>query len=80
MGYRCVNDLCNYCSGSPEWGQPPKPLGPGLYSTGGSCKLDPKNCGMHRTISQQLEGVVLPKGSYRHTQTARKPAVRRRKK
>ncbi|GAI92268.1 unnamed protein product, partial [marine sediment metagenome] len=74
--WRCANALFNYCSGEPEWGKPPKPLGPGLYPTGGSCKLDPKTCGRHQTINQQLEGVVLPKG-YHHTQTAK---TKRRKK
>ncbi len=71
MGYRCVNDPFNYCSGPPEWGEPPKHLGPGFYSTGGGCKLDPKTCGKHQTIIQQLKGTVLPEGSsYRHTQAA----------
>jgi len=54
MGYRCVNDLLNYCSGEPEWGKPPKPLGPGLYPAGGSCKLDPKTCKRHQTIRGQV--------------------------
>jgi len=69
MGYRCVNDLFNYCGGTPAWGERPKTLGPGLYSVGGNCKLDLKTCGKHQTIDQQLEGVALPEGgSYRHTQ------------
>lgn len=67
MGYRCANDSYGYCSDSPEWGKPPKQLGPGLYPAGGSCKLGPKTCGKHQTLSQQLEGVVLHKGSYRHS-------------
>jgi len=80
MGYRCVNDLFNYCSDEPEGGEPPKTLGAGLYPAGGSCKLDPKTCGKHQTMSQQLEGVVLPKGSsYRRTQIAKaKPQKARR--
>lgn len=69
MGYRCVNDLFSYCSGEPEWGP------------GGSCKLDPKTCGKHQTISQQLEGVVLPEGSsHRHTQTAKAKAKKKKGK
>ena len=79
MGYRCVNDLACYCSGKPEWGKPSKPLGPGLYPAGGSCKLDPKTCGKHQTISQQLERVILPKDSYYHTQAA-KAKPRKKKK
>ncbi len=81
MGYKCANDLFNYCSGKPEWGKPPETLGPGLYPPGGSCKLDPKTCGKHQTISQQLEGVVLPEGSsYRHTQaTKTKPRKKKGK-
>ena len=71
MGHRCMNDLFSYCRDKPEWGEPSKLLGPGLYPAGGSCKLDPKTCRRHQTISQQLEGVVLPEGnSYHHTQTA----------
>jgi len=72
MGYRCVNDLFHYCSSEPKWGQPSKPLGPGLYPASGSCELDPKSCRKHQTVRQQLEGVVLPEGnSYHHTQTAK---------
>ena len=70
MRYRCANDIFNYCSGKPEWGQPPKELGVGKYSGGGSCKLNPKTCGKHQTLAQQLEGVTLPKGGYCHVQVA----------
>ena len=81
MGYRCASDLFNYCSDKPEWGKPPKTPGVGLYPAGGNCKLDPKTCGKHQAIVQQLEGVVLPKGnSYRHTQAAKaKPKKARRR-
>lgn len=77
MGYRCANDLFNYCSRKPEWGKPPKELGVGKYPGGGHCRLDPKTCGKHQAINQQLEGVVLPKDSYHHTQAAK---VKPRKK
>ena len=80
MGHRCVNDLFNYCSDKPKWGKPPDTLGTGRFSDGGSCQLDPKTCGRYQTISQQLEGVVLPKGSsYRHTQTIKAKPGKKKK-
>lgn len=39
MGYRCVNDLFNYCSGEPKK----------------KCRLDPKTCGKHQTLKEQKE-------------------------
>ena len=54
MGYRCANDLFNYCSGEPEWGTPPKELGVEKYPGGGSCKLDPKTCRKHQTLREQV--------------------------
>jgi len=54
MGYRCANDLYNYCSDKPEWGKPPEKLGAGLYPGGGSCKLDPKACGKYQTLREQV--------------------------
>lgn len=42
MGYRCVNDLFNYCSGEPK----------------ANCRLDPKTCGKHQTLKEQVENKV----------------------
>lgn len=53
MGYRCPNDLFNYCRDKPEWGKLPKSLGPGLYPVGGNCRLDPKTCREHQTLREQ---------------------------
>lgn len=52
--YRCANDLFKYCCDRPEWGEPPKELGAGLYPGGGSCKLDPRSCGKCQTLREQL--------------------------
>ena len=54
MGYRCANDIFNYCSGEPEWGERPETLGTGLYPGGGSCRLDPKTCGKHQSLREQV--------------------------
>ena len=54
MGYRCANDLFNYCSDKPEWGKSPKTLGAGLYPGGGNCKLGPKTCGKYQTLREQV--------------------------
>ena len=52
--YRCPNDLFNYCSSEPKWGDPPKPLGPGLYPGSGNCQLDPETCGKHQSLREQV--------------------------
>jgi len=81
MEYRCANDPFNYCSEKPEWGKPPKTLGPGSCSVGGSCRLDPRTCGKHQTLAQHLEEVTLPRDSvYRHTQQATKTKPKRKKR
>lgn len=43
MGYRCVNDFFNYCSGEPK----------------ANCQLDPKTCGKHQTLKEQVENKPL---------------------
>ena len=75
MGYRCANDLFNYCSDKPEWGKPPKALGVGRYPGGGSCKLDPRTCRKNQTTREQVgdrltelkpaEGIHKPKKTKR---------------
>ncbi|MBA7472192.1 MAG: hypothetical protein GH156_00520 [Dehalococcoidia bacterium] len=57
--WRCANDFMGYCSGEPEWRDPPRE-GIGRDSevhgdAGGTCKLDPKTCGKYLTYSQMLE-------------------------
>ena len=54
MGYRCANDMFNYCAGKPEWGRRPKSFGSDPYPGGGSCRLDPKFCGKYQTLSEQV--------------------------
>lgn len=54
MGYRCANDIFNYCSDKPEWGKPPKELGVEKYPGGGTCRLDPKTCGRYQTLREQV--------------------------
>ena len=54
MGDRCANDLFSYCSDKPEWGKPPETLGAGMYPGGGSCKLDPRTCGKHQILREQI--------------------------
>jgi len=58
--WRCANDFFGYCSSSPDFGKPPKPLetsfGGETVDTGaisnGECKLDPVSCGHHRSETQ----------------------------
>jgi len=40
MGYRCVKDFFNYCSGEPK---------------SGKCRLAPTTCGKHQTLKEQVE-------------------------
>lgn len=72
MGYRCVNDLFNYCSDKPEWGKPPKTPGVGLYPAGGSCKLDLKTCGRHQTLHKQVDDRLAGIKSAKETHKAKK--------
>lgn len=61
MTWRCANDPFGYCSGTPEWEQPPSKVKHGYSNPtiepdalfGGSCKLDPKTCGKYITYSQR---------------------------
>lgn len=64
--WRCANDYFGYCDGEPEWGKEPEPTGVGEYSGKGACKLNRETCGRYSTVSQQLEGVEVPEGNYRH--------------
>ena len=40
MGYRCVKDIYNYCSGEPK---------------SGKCRLNPATCGKHQSLKEHLE-------------------------
>jgi len=64
--WRCANDSFGYCTGSPDFKEPPKPLktdiGKGPIDTGsiagGACSKDPASCGYYLSntqLQQQIE-------------------------
>ena len=76
MKWRCLNDNFGYCSGTPETEVSPNVAekdGEYMYF-GGKCRLDPKTCTKYQSLSEQLAGIGVVSGNYRHTQVGKKEA------
>jgi len=56
MKWKCLNDIFGYCAGEPDFKQKPTICLGDVY--GCSCKLGPKTCGKHQTLTESLVAVA----------------------
>ena len=62
---RCANNVLGYCKEAPIWKKRPvmvgrEPKGREIdmrYPTEGTCKLDPKTCEKHQTLTESIKEV-----------------------
>lgn len=66
--WKCLNDWLSYCASEPDFVQEPcNTIYPISWDgvVGNKCKLDPKTCGRHQTLTESIAAMtaVKPKGA-----------------